>query len=295
MTPMDESKHSPNKNGNQSNKNSQKSWLDRISQAFTGEPQDQADLVDILRDAQQRNLFDDYALQMIEGVFHVSEQQVRDIMIPRSQMVVVDHESSLQEMIEVIAPSGHSRFPVVGDNRDEIIGILLAKDILSYVLEDNAEFDLRDVLRPPVFIPESKRLNVLLKEFRLSRNHMAIVADEYGGIAGLVTIEDVIEQIIGDIDDEHDDDDEQLIKSHGYDQYTVDAVTELDAFNNFFKSGISGDDIDTIGGFVIRELGHMPKRGETVQSGNLLLKVIGADSRRVHRLHVSIQQTTTNP
>ena len=195
---MDESKFSSTNNGQQA---TEKSWLDRLAQAFSGEPQDQAELVDILRDAQQRNLFDDYALQMIEGVFHVSEQQVRDVMIPRSQMVVVDHESDLKAMIEVIAPSGHSRFPVVGDNRDEILGILLAKDILAYVLEENEKFDIRDIIRPPVFIPDSKRLNVLLKEFRLSRNHMAIVADEYGGIAGLITIEDVIEQIIDDIDD----------------------------------------------------------------------------------------------
>ncbi len=278
--PMDESKTS----------SSQKTWLERISQAFSGEPQDQAELVDILRDAQQRNLFDDYALQMIEGVFHVAEQQVRDIMVPRSQMIVVDHEASLKEMIAVIAPSGHSRFPVVGDNRDEIIGIILAKDILTYVLEDHDKFDLRDILRPPVFVPESKRLNVLLKEFRLSRNHMAIIADEYGGIAGLVTIEDVIEQIIGDIDDEHDDDDDQLIKSHGYDQYTVDAITEIEDFNEFFKSDIKGEDIDTVGGFVIRELGQMPKRGDTVETKNLILKVIGADSRRVHRLQVSLKQ-----
>ncbi|MBN1378979.1 MAG: CBS domain-containing protein [Gammaproteobacteria bacterium] len=268
-------------------KPARKSWLERISNAFTGEPQDRSEVLDLLRDAQQRNLFDNYALAMIEGVFEISEEQVRDVMIPRSQMVVVDDDASLEQVMATVVPSGHSRFPVIGDNRDEVIGILLAKDLLQFTTQANEQFNLHDIVRPAAFIPESKRLNTLLREFRTSRNHMAIVVDEYGGVAGLVTIEDVLELIVGEIDDEHDIEEGINIRPQADNHFLVAALTEVEEFNEYFKVNFDDEEFDTVGGVILGRLGHMPKRGEEVEFQGFLFKVLGADSRRIHRLLVS--------
>lgn len=264
-----------------------KSWLERLSNAFAGEPQDLTQLLELLRDAQQRNLFDNYALAMIEGVFDISEEQVRDVMIPRSQMVVVDADASLEQVLETVVPSGHSRFPVIGDNRDEVIGILLAKDLLQFTTQANEQFNLHDITRPAVFIPESKRLNTLLREFRTSRNHMAIVVDEYGGVAGLVTIEDVLELIVGEIDDEHDIEEGINIRPQGDNRYLVAALTEVEEFNEYFNVDFDDEEFDTVGGVILGRLGHMPKRGEEIEFRGFRFTVLGADSRRIHRLLVS--------
>jgi magnesium and cobalt transporter len=264
-----------------------RSLLDRLLQAIGSEPRDMRDLLQLLRQAQRRQLFGRDALTMIEGVFQVADMQARDIMIPRSQMVVVERDTTLETMLAPIIESGHSRFPVIDDNRDEVVGVLLAKDILRYFPADQRErFDLRDILRDPVFVPESKRLNTLLQEFRSSRNHMAIVVDEYGGTAGLITIEDVLERIVGDIDDEHDSDEEPLIREHGSGRYTVDALTPIDDFNAYFACDYSDDAFDTIGGLVINHLGHVPVAGETATIGNYWFRVLDADSRRIRELQV---------
>ena len=268
---------------------SQRSWLDRLSQAFSAEPRNRQDLIETLRDAQQRDLLDADALVMIEGVLEVSEMQVRDIMIPRSQMVVVERDADLRQILPIITESAHSRFPVIGENRDEVIGILLAKDLLPYFMDGGETgFNVRDILRPAVFIPESKRLNVLLKEFRASRNHIAVVVDEYGGVAGLVTIEDVLEQIVGEIADEHDVEDELFIMKHSDTRFTIKALTPIEEFNEYFGVAFSDEEVDTIGGLVMREFGHLPRRGETQQIGNLQFKVLHADSRRLHLLQLTV-------
>lgn len=263
-----------------------KTWMERLVQALGGGPQTRSDIVDILRDAGQREVIDTYSLAMIEGVFHVSEDQVRDIMISRSQMVVVEQDADFNTILEVVTPSGHSRFPVIGDNRDEVVGILLAKDLLQYVDQVSA-FDLNDVLRPAVFIPESKRLNVLLQEFRSGRNHMAIVVDEYGGVAGIVTIEDVLEQIVGEIGDEHDAEEDLSIRQLGEHRYVMQGLTEIDSFNRFFGTGLDTQEFDTVGGLVMRQLGHLPKPGESCQVDDIVLTVKAADSRRIHRLEAT--------
>jgi magnesium and cobalt transporter len=268
---------------------STRSWLDRLSQALLGEPQDKEQLLELLRDAEQRELLDADALSMIEGVMQVSDMQVRDIMIPRAQMVVVEQDASPESFITPVIESGHSRFPVIGDNRDEVVGILLAKDLLDYfALRKDGEFQMRDVMRPPVFIPESKRLNVLLREFRASRNHMAIVVDEYGGVSGLVTIEDVLEQIVGEIDDEHDVDEGQDIKPHGRGEYIVKALTPIEDFNEYFDTRYSDQEFDTIGGLVVKAFGYVPKRGEARSLDNVHFTILRADKRRVHLLRVFV-------
>lgn len=269
-------------------KKSERSWLDRLVQVFHGRPEDRDDLIQTLKDAQQNNLFDAEALFMIEGVLQVSEMQVRDIMIPRSQMVVVEMDATADEILSTVVESAHSRFPAVGDSKDEIVGILLAKDLLPFFLQgDKAQINIRDLLRPVVFIPESKRLNVLLKEFRANRNHMAIVVDEYSGVAGLVTIEDVLEQIVGEIEDEHDFNVEDNILAHSATKATVKAITPVEDFNEHFGSDFSDEEFDTIGGLVINALGHMPKRGETLVLGQFHFKVLRASSRRIHLFEVN--------
>lgn len=267
---------------------SQKSWLDRLGQVFLGEPKNREELVEILHDAQERNLFDTSALAMIEGVLQVSELQVHDIMIPRSHMVVVEEEHTVQEMLPIIIESAHSRFPVIGDSRDEVVGVLLAKDLLRYLVEGNTEeFNIKDILRPAFIVPESKRLNILLNEFRNSRNHMAIIVDEYGGVSGLVTIEDVLEQIVGDISDEHDLEEDQYITYSEEEKYAlVKGLTPIEDFNDFFKTQFEDDEFDTIGGLVTHHFGHVPKRGERATIDNLKFKVVRADSRRLHLLKV---------
>lgn len=270
---------------------STRTWLDRISQALSSEPQDREELIQLLRDAERRNLIDVEALAMIEGALQVGEMQVRDIMIPRAQMVVVQEDVPPDEFVTEVIESGHSRFPVIGDSRDEVRGILLAKDLLAYFARDTSEtrdgFDIDDAMRPAVFIPESKRLNVLLKEFRQSRNHMAIVVDEYGGVAGLVTIEDVLEQIVGEIDDEHDTEVGQDIRRLGNGEFVVKARTSIEDFNEYFNTSFSDQEFDTIGGLVIKSLGHLPKRGESGEIGGMHFRVLRADKRRVHLLRVT--------
>lgn len=265
-----------------------RSWFDRLSQALLREPKDREQLVELLRDAQRRNLLDADALGMIESVLQVSEMQVRDVMIPRAQMDVVGRDATPDEIVTFVVESGHSRFPVISDSRDEVVGILLAKDMLRYRLDGSAGFDIKDVMRPAVFIPESKRLNVLLKEFRASRNHLAIVVDEYGGVAGMVTIEDVLEQIVGDIEDEHDIDDDTFIRKRNDTHYILKALTPVEDFNEHFGTHLSDDEFDTIGGCVIKAFGHVPKRGETVTLDHFEFKVLRADVRRVHVLALRV-------
>jgi magnesium and cobalt transporter len=271
-----------------SDERASRSWLGRLGQAFSGEPQDRDELVEVLRDAQRRGLLDGDVLAIVEGALHVSELQVRDIMIPRSQMVVVRADAPPEEFVSVVVESGHSRFPVVGDSRDEVEGILLAKDLLAYfAAEGDRAFDLDDVMRPVVYIPESKRLNMLLAEFRANRNHMAMVVDEYGGVAGLVTIEDVLEQIVGEIDDEHDAEEERYIRRLDNGEFTVKALTPIEDFNEYFDTSYSDEEFDTVGGLVIKAFGHLPKRGEAMDIEGVHFRVLRADQRRVHLLRVT--------
>ncbi|MET0535080.1 MAG: transporter associated domain-containing protein [Steroidobacter sp.] len=263
------------------------SWLRRITGSLSGEPRDLDDLNEVLSQAHERGIIDSEAHQMLEGVLRVVELQVRDIMVPRSQMVIVNRDDPPEEILPMVVDSGHSRYPVIGEDRDQIVGILLAKDLLRYFTEGGrTNFDIKEVLRPAVFIPESKRLNVLLKEFRVSHHHMAIVVDEYGGVSGLVTIEDVLEQIVGDIGDEYDTDDDLDIRKEGERQFTVKAQTRIDEFNNYFGTEFSDEEFDTIGGLAINSLGRLPRRGESFTLGGLEFKVLRADRRRLDLLRV---------
>ncbi|HEX4331734.1 MAG TPA: transporter associated domain-containing protein [Usitatibacter sp.] len=261
------------------------SLLERLSSLLLREPEDREQLVALLHSAFERHLLDAEALSMIEGVLQVSETQVRDVMIPRSQADMIDVAESPGDFIPFVVEKAHSRFPVFEDNRDNVIGILLAKDLLRFYAEE--EFNVREMLRPAVFVPESKRLNVLLKEFRANRNHIAIVVDEYGGVAGLVTIEDVIEQIVGDIEDEYDfDETEDNILLDRGGRFRVKAVTEIADFNNYFNSKFSDTDFDTVGGMVVSRFGRLPKRGESIAMDGYGFQVLRADSRKVHSLLV---------
>src|SRR5690349_647028 len=261
------------------------SLLERLSSLLLREPEDRGQLIELLHSAYERHLLDAEALSMIEGVMQVSETQVRDVMIPRSQMDMIDVAESPEKFIPFVIETAHSRFPVFEDNRDNVIGILLAKDLLRFYAEE--EFNVREMLRPAVFVPEAKRLNVLLKEFRANRNHIAIVVDEYGGVSGLVTIEDVIEQIVGDIEDEYDfDETEENILIDRSGRYSVKAVTEIGDFNNYFNAHFSDDDYDTVGGLVVGRFGRLPKRGETINIDGYNFQVLRADSRKVHALLV---------
>jgi magnesium and cobalt transporter len=272
----------------------QRNWFEVLSQALLREPKDRSELTRLLRDAQQRNLLDYDALSMIEGVLEVSEMQVRDVMIPRTQMAVININDRPEQFLPLIIESAHSRFPVIGDNRDEVLGILLAKDLLPYFAQpDQQDFSVRDQLRPAVFIPESKRLNVLLRDFRANRNHMAIVVDEYGGIAGLVTIEDVLEQIVGDIEDEHDIEEDTFIIKHSDNRYTIKALTPIEEFNEQFAVNFPEDEFDTIGGLLIQKFGRMPKRGEVTTIDKFRFKVLRADSRRIYLLQVTLTEDKT--
>jgi magnesium and cobalt transporter len=269
-------------------KQDNKGWFERLSQVLQAEPQDREELVSTLRDAQSRGLLDIDALAMIEGALSVSEQNVRDIMIPRGQMVVVQRDAPIKDILKVIVESGHSRFPVVTDDKDEVSGILLAKDLLQFYSNEDPRFSIREYLRPVVYIPESKRLNTLLAEFRSSRNHMAIVVDEYGGVSGLVTIEDVLEQIVGDIDDEHDTDLGSNIFKHDEDLYVLRALTSIDEFNEHFRADFPDDRFETVAGMIMSELGHMPRRLEEVTIQNFRFKVLRADSRRIYMLQLQL-------
>jgi magnesium and cobalt transporter len=259
--------------------------LERLSSLLMREPEDREQLISLLHSAYERKLLDAEALSMIEGVLQVSETQVRDVMIPRSQMDMLDVAESPEKFIPFVIETAHSRFPVFEDNRDNVIGILLAKDLLRFYAEE--EFNVRDMLRPAVFVPESKRLNVLLKEFRANRNHIAIVVDEYGGVSGLVTIEDVIEQIVGDIEDEYDfDETEDNILADRSGRFRVKAVTEIADFNEHFGSAFADEDHDTIGGLVTGRFGRVPKRGESIVIDGYTFQILRADSRKVHSLLV---------
>ena len=261
-------------------------WLERISAFLLREPEDREQLIELLRSAYERQLLDSDALSMIEGVLQVSEMQARDIMIPRAQMDMIDVAEAPDKFVPLVIQTAHSRFPVIGENKDDDIGILLAKDLLRYYAGEE-EFNVRDMLRPAVFIPESKRLNVLLKDFRANRNHMAMVVDEYGGVAGLVTIEDVLEQIVGDIEDEYDFDEtaDDIIADHDG-AWRVKAATELARFDETFGTHYANDEQDTVGGLVLNRLGRLPKRGEQIAIDELTFKVLRADSRRLHLLLV---------
>ncbi len=264
-------------------------WFNRFKQVLSMPPQDKQDLLALLREAQQRDLLSADSLMMVEGALQVSDMHVRDVMVPRAQMVCLELYAPIDNLVKTIVDSGHSRFPVIGDSRDDILGIFLAKDLLGYhdVTKGRFKsFNMRDAMRPAVFIPESKRLNVLLREFRSSRNHIAIVVDEYSGVSGLVTIEDVIEQIVGDIDDEHDIDDKIFIRSIHNGRYIVRALTPIEEFNEYFKANLSDEEFDTVGGIIMQAFGHLPKRGEYVELNGFYFEVARATGRRIHLLRV---------
>ncbi len=262
------------------------SWLKRITKSMAGEPRDVGELIEALRDASDRGLLGSDALVMLEGVLSVADMQVRDIMVPRSQIVFVERDEPADKLLSRVVESGHSRFPVIGGDRDQILGILLAKDLLRLHAAGEEPFEMREFMRPAIFVPESKRLNVLLKEFRRSRNHIAIVVDEYGGVSGLVTIEDVIEQIVGEIDDEHDTEDDQLIRREGPREFTVSALAPIAEFNKYFGTDFSDEEYDTIGGLVMQEFGRLPRRGETIYVHKWEFRILRADRRRIDSLRV---------
>ena len=262
-------------------------WISNLS-IFSGDPKSRKEIKHILREAEGRQLVDSDALSIMEGAIQVADMQVREIMIPRTQMINVQSEQNPQEFLPHIIESAHSRFPVLGEGDDEVVGILLAKDLLTLALKGNDNLRLKDILRPVTFVPESKRLNVLLKEFRATRNHMAIVIDEYGGIAGLVTIEDVLEQIVGDIEDEHDFDEEgSFIKQVDANTFMVKALTPIEDFNEHFNSKFADDEFDTIGGIVMDGFGRLPDCDESIELGQLDFKIINANNRQIHLLQVT--------
>lgn len=267
----------------------QRSLLERISYFLTGEPQDQEDLLEILRESEEKHLLDADSLRMIEGVMQVSELRARDIMIPRSQMVVVPRDAELETIFPLVIEFAHSRFPVIEEDRSRVVGILLAKDLLSYALRDKT-VKVEEVMRPASVVPESKRLNVLLKEFRTERNHMAIVVDEYGNAAGLVTIEDVLEQIVGKIEDEHDEDEgKEYISQRSEREFIVNALTPISEFNDYFSADLEDTDCDTVGGLILQRLEHFPKKGEKVEFDDFVFEVLRADNRRVHLLRLKLR------
>ena len=266
---------------------SEKSWIDKITLLFSSEPRNRNDLEDVLSIAADNEVIDEDARSIMEGAMQVSDMQTRDIMIPRAQMMVIKSDCTLEEMLPQITRSAHSRYPVIGEGTDDILGILLAKDLLPQILsEDNSGFNIRDLLRPTMVVPESKRLNVLLREFRENRNHMAIVIDEYGGVAGLVTIEDVLEEIVGEIEDETDAATDQFIRKISDEDFFIKALTPIDDFNEYFKTDFSEEEFDTIGGLVIQAFGHMPGRNETTTIEDYEFQVINADQRKIQSLRM---------
>jgi magnesium and cobalt transporter len=276
---------------------SPRGWLDKLVQIIAGEPRNREDLIETLETAQERGLLDHGALAMIEGVLELHELRARDLMIPRGQMAVLEHAMNFDELLQHILESGHSRYPVVGDDRDEVLGLLLAKDLLHLIPHahneaneapaESPDFDIAPYLRPALFVPESKRIDALLAELRGTRNHMALVIDEYGGIAGLVTIEDILEQIVGAIDDEHDVAEDILIRAAGNDRYIVHALAPIEDFNEITGAALDDHDFDTVGGLVAHAIGHLPQRDETIELGGFKFRVISADRRRLHRMRVT--------
>jgi magnesium and cobalt transporter len=274
---------------------SDKSWLDKLINTFSGEPQSQEELLNIIKDAAANKLLDQEALEIIQGALEVSGQQVREIMIPRKQMVTVRIDDSNEDFLSKIIESGHSRFPVIGDNLDDIRGILLAKDLLPLVLKGHDGFELESIIRQATIIPESKRLNVLLREFRENRYHMALVIDEYGGISGLITIEDILEEIVGEISDETDDEhDDAHIRKISDDDFIVKALTPIEDFNEYFSGGLDEEEFDTIGGLLMKAFGHLPQRNETTTIDNFIFRVLYSDTRQVHLIRVSINKNKDN-
>jgi magnesium and cobalt transporter len=266
-----------------------KSWLEKISHAFSNKPDSVEDIKQLLVTAANHNIIDNDTLKRLEGAMSVSEKHVADVMVPRGQMVSLSIHSNFLDLMQQVVESGHSRFPVHGDDKDEIVGILLAKDLLRGVVVDNGPRDIHGLIRPAVLIPESKQLSILLKEFRQSRNHMAIVIDEHGGVSGLITIEDVLEEIVGEIDDEHDDANEEvMIAAQADGQYIVDALTPISEFNQQFSVHFPDDEYDTIAGYIVAAIGHLPESGEELTLGRLHFRVGQADSRRIHRFIVNI-------
>ncbi len=274
-----------------SNGSANKSFLHKMMQVLTPEPKNKDQLVDVLNEAQDRSLINLETKQMIQGVLDVSEMRVRDIMIPRSQMVTIDINHTLEEFLPIILESGHSRFPVVNEDIDHVNGILLAKDLLAFGFNSqNDNFSLADIIRPAIIVPESKKVEPLLKEFRSNRYHMAIVVDEYGGVSGVITIEDILEQIVGEIEDETDDEIEEEIKHLAGNVYLVKALTELSDFNDYFNCSFDENDADTIGGIVLHQFNHMPQKGELLTLGNFEFKVLAADNRRMQTLQISVDK-----
>jgi magnesium and cobalt transporter len=263
------------------------SWIGKLTNLFSDSVEDTKELVDFLRKAEKNQVIDADGLSIIEGALQVNNMQVREIMIPRSQVATIDITDSPEDIIPKVIEAGHSRFPVIGESKDDVVGILLAKDLLPLITNSESRFNLKDVLRKPIFVPESKRLNVLLKEFRENKNHMAIVIDEYGGLGGVITIEDVLEQIVGEIEDEFDVDEEDYIKAYDRESYTVKALTTIEEFNAFFHSNLPDSEFDTIGGLVLDQFRHIPARDETVGIGPYLFKVLNADSRQIRLLLVT--------
>ena len=265
-----------------------KSWIDKIAQVFSDEPTDTKSLLELLRNAEQDQLLDADALTIIEGALQVSSLQVRDIMIPRSQVVNVPAKLSPNEIIHLVTKASHSRFPVTGETVDDVTGILLAKDLLPLILNSQIEeLDIKNIVRPATFVPENRRLNIMLKEFRETRQHMAIVIDEYGSVSGVVTIEDVLEQIVGEIEDEYDVDDESYIKKFDDENHIVKAITPMDEFNEYFGTKFTDQEFTTVGGLVLQQIGHIPERGETINIGPFLITVLNSDSRQIKLIKVT--------
>jgi len=281
-------------NDEDSRRDDDPSVVTRIRRLIKGEPDSREELIELLDDKRWTAVLQKQELRMLKGVLQVSRMQVREVMIPRSQMVVIDRELTTEEILRIIIDCGHSRFPVIGEDRDEVVGILLAKDVLRFCVESpGEELELASFMRSATFIPESKRLDTLLQEFRSSRNHMAIVVDEYGGTSGLLTIEDVLEEIVGEIDDEHDPEEAEHIEAQGS-HWNVMALTRIDEFNEYFESELDDDDYETIGGLVMRIFSRMPRRGEAISSDGFRFRVVQADRRRIHRLEVTREQVATS-
>lgn len=274
------------------NGSSKKNWLDKIITGFKGEPKNKEELSDLISDAQERELIDPQTKEMIEGVMEVSEIRVRDIMIPRAQMMTIDIEQTVDEFLPLVLESAHSRFPVISEDKDHIEGILLAKDLLTYAFNDEKVFVLKDIIREAIIVPESKRVDVLLKEFRQQRYHMAIVVDEYGGVSGLVTIEDILELIVGEIEDEYDEeiDENNNIRPLNTFTYSVKALTPVADFNEFFETSFNEEESDTIGGVVLRAFGHMPQTGEKLDVDNIQFEITNSDKRRLLQLKVVLPE-----
>lgn len=272
---------------------SRKSFFERLVQVFQVDPKDRQDLVEVIRDSEENDLIDHDTRDMLEGVMEIAEQRVRDIMIPRSHMVTVERNYDLDSLINLITDAQHSRYPVISEDKDHVEGILLAKDLIKYLGSESPEFEIGEVIRPAVVVPESKRVDRLLKEFREERYHMAIVVDEFGGVSGLVTIEDILEEIVGEIEDEFDDEEELEIRQLSKHTFAVKALTTIEEFNENFGTNFSDEEVDTVGGMVMTNFGHLPSRGEIVDIQGYSFKVTSADNRRIVSLQVTVPDTVS--